>query len=80
MSMRARRLVPSPVPFDLTPTNMPGAFVPEAVPADFDPLTATTASMMRHGMFGHLPIMTVHPARSPLGKLRCQNPGFIRNG
>jgi hypothetical protein len=40
---------------NLTPTELPGVFLSEALPAGFDPSTATEAAMNKHGLFWRKP-------------------------
>jgi hypothetical protein len=49
------------LPFELTPTSLPGAFISPAPPAEFDPLTASDAMLMKAGVFWRRPGPGDHP-------------------
>ena len=38
------------VPYELTPTNIPGAYVSPAIPEDFDPDAASPTALIKHGL------------------------------
>ena len=43
------------VPYELVPTNLAGAFITPAPPADFDPNTASPAALIKHGFLWRRP-------------------------
>lgn len=50
------------VPYELIPTNLDGAFVSPAPPADFDPNTASPASLLKNGFLWPRPERDGNPA------------------
>lgn len=50
------------VPYELIPTNLDGAFVSPAPPADFDPNTASPASLLKNGFPWPRPEKAGNPA------------------
>lgn len=49
------------LPFELIPTNVVGAFSSPAPPSDFDPMSASAATLMKHGVFWRRPGPEDHP-------------------
>lgn len=49
------------IPFDLIPTNVPGAFATAAPPDSFNYNTATTTSLVKNGMLLRRPVKGDHP-------------------
>jgi len=43
------------LPFELHPTNLPGAFATAAPPDDLDPHQASTAALLKHGILWKRP-------------------------
>lgn len=43
------------VPYEVVPTTLPGAFISPAPPDDFDPNTASTAALIKHGFLWRRP-------------------------
>ena len=43
------------MPYELIPTTLPGAFISPAPPDDFDPNTASTAALIKHGFLWRRP-------------------------
>jgi hypothetical protein len=50
------------LPYELIPTALSGAFISPAPPDDFDPQTASPASLMRHGLLWRRPQQGDDPA------------------
>src|ERR1700760_3755669 len=43
------------VPYELTPTNIPGAYLSPAIPEDFDPDAVSPAALIKHGLLWRRP-------------------------
>ena len=50
------------VPYELTPTNIPGAYVSPAIPEDFDPDAASPTALIKHGLLWRRPAADARPA------------------
>ena len=50
------------VPYELIPVNIPGAYISPALPDDFDPDTASSAALIKHGLLWRRPAADGNPA------------------
>jgi Peptidase A4 family/PASTA domain len=50
------------VPYELTPTNIPGAYLFPAIPEDFEPDAASPAALIKHGLLWRRPAAGARPA------------------
>src|SRR5690242_20702353 len=61
------------LPFELHPTNLPGAFTTPAPPHDFDPHKASAAALIKHGLIWKRP-----QKGDPIGLSRAWERAFAR--
>ncbi len=60
--MKHLETLQSKLPFELIPTNLPGAYGTPSPPKDFDPDTATSAELLKYGLFWRRPGAADHAA------------------
>jgi hypothetical protein len=49
------------VPYEVIPTTMAGAFISPPAPADFDPASSSTASLIKNGFLWRRPDESADP-------------------